>query len=54
MGAWLSSGGFDPIDDRVFSVHADRLLLEYDTERAGSFDAFRAVPSDKVVVLAGR
>ena len=51
MGAWLSSGGYDPIADKVFSLHADRLLLEYDTERAGSFDALRAVPSDKLVVL---
>jgi 5-methyltetrahydropteroyltriglutamate--homocysteine methyltransferase len=51
MGAWLSTGGYDPIADKVFSLHADRLLLEYDTERAGSFDALRAVPSEKVVVL---
>jgi len=51
MGAWLSSCGYDPIADKVFSLHADRLLLEYDTERAGTFDALRAVPSDKLVVL---
>jgi 5-methyltetrahydropteroyltriglutamate--homocysteine methyltransferase len=51
MGAWLSSDGYDRSADEVFSLHADRLLLEHHTERAGSFDALRAVPSDKVVVL---
>jgi 5-methyltetrahydropteroyltriglutamate--homocysteine methyltransferase len=32
-------------------VHADRLLLEYDDERSGSFDPLRLVPDDKVIVL---
>jgi 5-methyltetrahydropteroyltriglutamate--homocysteine methyltransferase len=32
-------------------VHADRLLLEYDDERSGTFDPLRLVPGDKVVVL---
>ena len=32
-------------------VNADRLLLEYDDERSGSFDPLRLVPGDKVVVL---
>ena len=32
-------------------IHADRLLLEYDDERSGSFDPLRLVPGDKVVVL---
>jgi 5-methyltetrahydropteroyltriglutamate--homocysteine methyltransferase len=27
------------------------LLLEYDTDRAGTFEPLRCVPSDKVVVL---
>jgi 5-methyltetrahydropteroyltriglutamate--homocysteine methyltransferase len=51
MGAWLSSGGYDPIADKVFALRADRLLLEYDTDRAGTFEPLRNVPSDKVVVL---
>src|SRR5262249_27862133 len=38
MGAWLSTGGYDPIAEKVFRLHADRLLLEYDTDRAGTFD----------------
>jgi 5-methyltetrahydropteroyltriglutamate--homocysteine methyltransferase len=32
-------------------VHADRLLLEYDDERSGTFDPLRLVPGDRVVVL---
>jgi methionine synthase II (cobalamin-independent) len=32
-------------------VHADRLLLEYDDQRSGTFDPLRLVPADKVVVL---
>jgi 5-methyltetrahydropteroyltriglutamate--homocysteine methyltransferase len=51
MGAWLSTGGYEPIAEQVFSLQADRLLLEYDTERAGTFEALRLVPADKIVVL---
>src|SRR5215468_10728176 len=44
--------GFDAIAGPVFGgVHADRLLLEYDDERSGTFDPLRLVPGDKVVVL---
>jgi 5-methyltetrahydropteroyltriglutamate--homocysteine methyltransferase len=32
-------------------VHADRLLLEYDDERSGTFGPLRLVPEDKTVVL---
>ena len=32
-------------------MHADRLLLEYDDDRSGTFDPLRLVPADKVVVL---
>jgi 5-methyltetrahydropteroyltriglutamate--homocysteine methyltransferase len=51
MGAWLSTGGYDPIAETVFGLHADRLLLEYDTDRAGTFDPLHNVPGDKIVVL---
>ena len=33
------------------SIGAQRLLLEYDDERSGSFDPLEAVPEDKLVVL---
>jgi 5-methyltetrahydropteroyltriglutamate--homocysteine methyltransferase len=49
---WLVAGGYDEIAGPIFdSVHAHRLLLEYDDERSGSFEALRLVPEDKVVVL---
>lgn len=52
LSRWLVSGGYDPIAGPVFGgVHADRLLLEYDDERSGTFDPLRLVPDDKVVVL---
>jgi len=52
LSRWLVAGGYDAIAGPVFGgVHADRLLLEYDDERSGTFDPLRLVPGDKVVVL---
>lgn len=49
---WRREGAYDAIAERVFrSLRCDRLLLEYDSERAGGFDPLRFVPRDKVVVL---
>jgi len=52
LSRWLVSGGYDPIAGPIFGrIQADRLLLEYDDERSGSFDPLRSVPEDKMVVL---
>src|SRR5262249_62231170 len=52
LSRWLVAGGYDAIAGPVFGgVHADRLLLEYDDERSGTFDPLRLVPDGKVVVL---
>jgi 5-methyltetrahydropteroyltriglutamate--homocysteine methyltransferase len=49
---WLVSGGYDWLATRLFSrVNAERILLEYDDERSGSFEPLAEVPEDKVVVL---
>ncbi|HSR22556.1 MAG TPA: cobalamin-independent methionine synthase II family protein, partial [Candidatus Eisenbacteria bacterium] len=49
---WLVSGGYDAIARPVLGgVRADRLLLEYDDERSGTFEPLRAVPEDRVIVL---
>jgi 5-methyltetrahydropteroyltriglutamate--homocysteine methyltransferase len=49
---WLVAGGYDEIAAPVFgSIHAQRLLLEYDDERSGDFDPLRLVPDDKQVIL---
>jgi 5-methyltetrahydropteroyltriglutamate--homocysteine methyltransferase len=51
-GAWVSQGGYGPIAEIVFTdLNADRLLLEYDSDRAGGFDPLRHVGKDKVAVL---
>jgi 5-methyltetrahydropteroyltriglutamate--homocysteine methyltransferase len=49
---WLVSGGYDWIAGRLFPrVQAERILLEYDDERSGSFEPLAEVPEDKTVVL---
>ncbi|MDQ3249548.1 MAG: cobalamin-independent methionine synthase II family protein, partial [Chloroflexota bacterium] len=49
---WLVEGGYDLIAQPIFqSIHAGRLLLEYDDERSGSFEPLRSVPDDKIVVV---
>ena len=50
--AWAASGGYEPIAERLFGeISADRLLLEFDDERSGSFEPLRYVPRGKTVVL---
>jgi 5-methyltetrahydropteroyltriglutamate--homocysteine methyltransferase len=49
---WLVEGGYDWLADRIFPrIRAERLLLEYDDERSGTFAPLRAVPDGTLVVL---
>ena len=49
---WHREGHYDAIAERLFtSLKHHRLLLEYDSDRAGSFEPLKMVPKDKVVVL---
>jgi 5-methyltetrahydropteroyltriglutamate--homocysteine methyltransferase len=49
---WYAEGGYEPIAEKLFnSLTVDRFLLEYDTERAGTFEPLRFMPRDKLVVL---
>jgi 5-methyltetrahydropteroyltriglutamate--homocysteine methyltransferase len=49
---WLVSGAYDAIAAPIFGrIRAQRLLLEYDDERSGSFDPLTSVPGDKIIVL---
>jgi len=49
---WLVEGGYDWLAERLFPrVRAQRLLLEYDDARSGSFEPLRALPDDKIAVL---
>ncbi len=49
---WHREGSYDGVAERLFSgLGHRRLLLEYDTERAGGFEPLRFVPKGTVVVL---
>ena len=49
---WYAEGGYEPIAEKLFgSLNVDRFLLEYDTDRAGTFEPLRFMPPDKTVVL---
>ncbi len=49
---WLVAGGYEWLAKRIFPrIHAQRLLLEYDDPRSGTFDPLAEVPEDKMVVL---
>jgi 5-methyltetrahydropteroyltriglutamate--homocysteine methyltransferase len=49
---WLAQGGYEPVARAVFQeTDVDGWFLEYDTERAGSFEPLRLVPRGKKVVL---
>lgn len=52
MPQWHREGHYDAIAERLFGeLKHDRLLLEYDDERSGSFAPLRYVPKGKTVVL---
>lgn len=49
---WHREGSYDAIAEKLFNtLKHRRILLEYDSERAGSFAPLRFVPKDKIVVL---
>ncbi|MDH3445977.1 MAG: hypothetical protein OEN50_18775 [Deltaproteobacteria bacterium] len=49
---WYAEGGYDAIAEKLFGeLQVDAFLLEYESERAGSFAPLRHVPRGKTVVL---
>jgi len=49
---WYAEGGYDPIAERLFNqLNVDVFLLEYESDRAGTFEPLRFVPANKGVVL---
>ena len=49
---WYTEGGYDAIAEKLFSsLDVDTFLLEYDSERAGTFEPLRLVPRGKTIVL---
>jgi methionine synthase II (cobalamin-independent) len=52
QSGWFTEGGYDPIAEVLFNkINADSYFLEYETERAGTFEPLRFVPKHKSVVL---
>jgi 5-methyltetrahydropteroyltriglutamate--homocysteine methyltransferase len=46
------SGGYEPVADALFNqIKVHGYFMEYDSERAGSFEPLRFVPEGKSVVL---
>jgi 5-methyltetrahydropteroyltriglutamate--homocysteine methyltransferase len=49
---WHREGSYDTIAEKLFNtLKHQRILLEYDSERAGGFEPLRLLPKDKIVVL---
>jgi 5-methyltetrahydropteroyltriglutamate--homocysteine methyltransferase len=49
---WHREGTYDEIAERLLNeLNHDRFLFEYDTPRAGSFEALRFLPKGKIMVL---
>jgi 5-methyltetrahydropteroyltriglutamate--homocysteine methyltransferase len=49
---WYAEGGYDAIAEKLFGqLQVDAFLLEYESERAGTFEPIRFVPRGKTVVL---
>jgi 5-methyltetrahydropteroyltriglutamate--homocysteine methyltransferase len=52
QSGWLTEGGYDPVAEMLFNqIGVDSYFLEYDTERAGTFEPLRFVPENKSIVL---
>jgi len=52
QSGWLTEGGYDPVAEMLFNkINVDSYMMEYDTERAGTFAPLRFVPKHKSVVL---
>lgn len=49
---WHREGSYDAIAEKLFNtLKHQRILLEYDSDRAGGFEPLRLVPKDKLIVL---
>jgi 5-methyltetrahydropteroyltriglutamate--homocysteine methyltransferase len=50
--SFVASGGYEPVAELLFNtVKVHGYFMEYDSERAGSFEPLRFVPKGKMVVL---
>ncbi len=52
MSMWMASGGYEAVAQAMLGLTAvDGFFMEYDSERAGSFEPLRFVPKGRRVVL---
>jgi 5-methyltetrahydropteroyltriglutamate--homocysteine methyltransferase len=52
MGHWQAAGGYDIVAQKIFrDIGVDFFFLEYDSDRAGTFEPLKALPVHKRVVL---
>jgi len=52
QSGWLGEGGYDPIAETLFNkIDVDSFFLEYESERAGTFEPLRFVPKNRTIVL---
>jgi len=50
--SWIAQGGYEPIAEVLFhQLGVDAYFMEYDTDRAGSFEPLRMLPKEKMAVL---
>jgi len=50
--SWIAQGGYEPVAELLFNrIGVDGYFMEFDSERAGSFDPLRFMPKGKTVVL---
>jgi 5-methyltetrahydropteroyltriglutamate--homocysteine methyltransferase len=50
---WISAGGYESLAERMFPrlTNYERVLLEYENDRSGSFEPLKRLPDDKIIVL---
>jgi 5-methyltetrahydropteroyltriglutamate--homocysteine methyltransferase len=50
--SWIAQGGYEPVAELLFNqIGVDGYFMEFDTDRAGSFEPLRLLPQGKMVVL---
>ncbi|HEX2650784.1 MAG TPA: 5-methyltetrahydropteroyltriglutamate--homocysteine S-methyltransferase [Burkholderiales bacterium] len=49
--SWVASGGYEPVAEAMFASGPDAFFMEFDSERAGTFEPLRYLPKGKKVVL---
>jgi 5-methyltetrahydropteroyltriglutamate--homocysteine methyltransferase len=47
----VATGGYEAVAEAMFSTDVDGFFMEFDSERAGSFEPLRLLPKGKNVVL---